>query len=225
MPMSKSIRARFDARASGYEDGRLAGWRRAQSELVIKRARLQTGAAVLDVGCATGWLLRRMAQRYSGIGGLGLDLSPRMIEIARERTRVEAIANLTFVAGDWMNIDAQLLLQANGIPAADLVCCVDTLHYLSDPAAALEKMFQVTGSGGRLLLLDRARDRSIWTWAWDLVHRAILRDTLRYYRSEELVALVAGAGFSEARVAAAVRRLFWKGKLATSLVLVSARRP
>ncbi len=221
----KSTRARFDARAKSYEDGRLGGWRRAQSELVLARARLHTGAAVLDVGCGTGWLLRRMAHRYSGIDGVGLDLSPRMIEIARERTRVEAVGNLAFVAGDWMHVDPRLLLQANGISAADLVCCVDALHYFSDPALALEKMFEVTASGGRLLLLDRARERSLATVVWDLVHRAILRDTRRYYRSQELLSMVAGAGFSDATLAASVRRLFWKGKLATSLALVSARRP
>ncbi len=225
MSSTASTRASFDAKAKSYESGRLAGWYKAQAELVVQHAQLHAGDAALDVGCGTGWLLRRMAQRFSGITGLGLDLSPRMIERARELARVEAIGRLSFVAGDWMDIDPQLLVQANGIQSVDLVCCVSTFHYFSDPAVALNKMFQVTGPGGRLLLLDRARNRSLFTLVWELLHRAVLRDIVRFYRVEELLALVEGAGYERAEAAASVHKLFWKGKLATSLVLVEARRP
>lgn len=225
MSTTQSTRAAFDAKAKSYEGGRLGGWYKAQAELVLERARLQAGNAVLDVGCGTGWLLRRMAHHYSGITGLGLDLSPRMVEVARERARVEAVGGLTFVAGDWMEIDPRLLIQANGMQSADLVCSVSTFHYFSDAAVALQKMCQVTSRGGRLLLLDRARERSLLTFLWELVHRVLLRDIVRFYRSDELVSLVEAAGFADARVAATVRKLFWKGKLATSLALVEARRP
>lgn len=225
MSSVESTRAAFDSRAKGYESGRLGAWYKAQGQLVIERARLQAGQAVLDVGCASGWLLRGLAHRYAGITGLGLDLSPKMVEIARERARVEAIGGLTFVAGDWMALDPVLLLQAHGIRAADLVCCVSTFHYFADPQVALDKMFQVTGSGGRLLLLDRARDRSPTTFAWELVHRFVLRDIARFYRSDQLLSLLEAAGYRDARVETTVRRLFWKGKLVTSLTLVSGRRP
>lgn len=225
MKSVESTRSAFDAKAKSYEDGRLGGWYKAQARLVLERARLHAGEAVLDVGCGTGWLLRRMARRYSGITGLGLDLSPRMIELARERARVEAVGELTFVTGDWTQIDPLLLIQANGIQSIDLVCCVSTFHYFPEPAAALEKMRRVTGPGGRLLLIERARERSLPTLLWALLHRMILRDIVGFYRSGELVELIEAAGFSDVRVDATVRRLFWKGKLATSLVLVSARRP
>lgn len=225
MTSTESTRAAFDAKAKSYEEGRLGGWYRAQGELVLDHSRLQAGSSVLDVGCGTGWLLRRMARRYAGITGLGVDLAPRMVEAARERARVEAVAGLSFVAGDWMRIDPRLLVEANSIESADLVCCVSAFHYFSDPALAIEKMFRVTSPGGRLLLLDRARDRSPTTLLWEAIHRLLLRDIVRFYRSEELVALVEGAGYGEARVAAEIRKFLWRGKLNTSLVLISATRP
>ncbi len=218
-------RNEFDAKAKGYEGGRLGRWYKAQGELVLDAAQLHSGDSALDVGCGTGWLLRRMARRYQGVRGLGLDLAPRMIELARERTRVEAISDLTFVAGDWLSLDPLLLVQAHDMPAVDLVSCVSTFHYFSDPARALRQMAEVTQPGGRLLLLDRSRDRSPITLLWDLVHRAILRDTVRFYSSAELLTLVRDAGYEEARVVRRVRRLFWKGKLSTSLALISAVRP
>ena len=224
MSTTESTRAAFDAKAKSYEDGRLGGWYKAQGEIVLERARLQAGHAVLDVGCGTGWLLRRMARRYAGTTGLGVDLAPRMAALARERARVEAVAGLTFVAGDWMEIDPLLLVQANGVQSVDLVCCVSAFHYFSDPAVALEKMWRVTQPGGRLLLLDRARENSLVTKIWGAVHRLLLRDIVRFYSSQELVSLVEGAGYGDARVAATVRKLFWRGKLHTSLALISARR-
>lgn len=214
----------FDGKANSYEGGRLGRWYKAQGELVLDRARLHAGDSVLDVGCGTGWMLRRMGRRYSRVRALGLDLSTKMVGIARERARVEAVDGLTFIAGDWMKIDPLLLLQANGIDAANLVCCVSAFHYFEDPALAMRKMFEVTRPGGRLLLLDRARDHSPTTLGWDLIHRALLRDTVRFYRSEELVSFALEAGYHKAGVVESVRRFLWKGKLNTSLALISAEK-
>lgn len=220
----ESVQAEFDSKARSYEAGRLADWYKAQAELVMKHARPRAGETVLDVGCASGWLLRQLMGRHSGVAGLGIDLSPAMIEAARERTRVEGISGLTFVTGDWMQIDPAPLLQAHGLRSTELVVCVSAFHYFSDPALALEKMYQAVGPGGRLLLLDRARDGSAMTMLWDLIHRVVLRDTARFYRADEMVALAEAAGFSDVRIAARVRKLFWKGKMATSLALVAGRR-
>lgn len=220
----RSQKEAFDAKAKSYEGGRLGGWYKAQGEMILERARLRSGQTVLDVGCASGWLLRQLGHRFSGITGLGVDLSARMVELARERTRVEAVPGLSYITADWMNADPRLLLEANGLHQADLVTCVSTFHYFSDPVAALSKMHQVTAPGGRLLLLDRARDSSPATWLWDFVHRVVLHDTERFYGSAELVEMAEAAGYKSARVVRVVKKLFWKGKLSTSLALVSAVR-
>ena len=221
---AESVQAEFDSKARSYETGHLADWYKAQAELVMSHARPHAGDTVLDIGCGSGWLLRQLMVRHSGVTGLGIDLSPRMIEAARERARVQGLSGLTFVAGDWMQIDPAPLLQAHGLRSTELVVCVSAFHYFSDPARALEKMYEAVGLGGRLLLLDRARDGSAMTMLWDLIHRIVLRDTARFYRADEMVALAEAAGFSNVRVVARVRKLFWKGKMATSLALVTGQR-
>lgn len=215
-------RSGFDARARTYESGRLADWYKAQGEMVLRRARPRAGDVVLDVGCGTGWLLRRMARARPGIVGFGLDASPAMIDTAREKARIEGIEGLTFVTGDWTRIDPRLLMQAHGHEEVDLVCCVSAFHYFREPEAALRKFHRVLAPGGRLLLLDRARDRSLLTAAWDAVHRVLLRDTVRFYRSGELIDMLRAAGFGRVEVVDRVRRMLWKGKLASSLALISA---
>ena len=55
---------------------------------VIKLMNLTGGESVLDVGCGTGTLTSMIAKKTNGKGNvLGVDLAPRMIEIARKKAR------------------------------------------------------------------------------------------------------------------------------------------
>ena len=55
--------------------------------------------AALDVGCGTGAFSRLLAERSDQV--IALDLSPRMIEIAR--ARAEHLPNITFQVADATN--------------------------------------------------------------------------------------------------------------------------
>jgi ubiquinone/menaquinone biosynthesis C-methylase UbiE len=96
----------------------------------------------LDIGCGTGAFSRLLAQRSERV--LGLDLSPRMIEIARERSR--ATPNVEYVVGD---------ATAWPFPAArfDCIASIATLHHL--PAeTTLARMRDALKPGGTLIVLD-----------------------------------------------------------------------
>jgi ubiquinone/menaquinone biosynthesis C-methylase UbiE len=61
----------------------------------IERARLQPGMRVLDVGCGTGRLTLRAAQRVQPAGSvLALDIQEKMLEAVRERAREQGLANV-----------------------------------------------------------------------------------------------------------------------------------
>src|SRR5439155_1631346 len=82
---------------------------------------------VLDVGCGTGYLLERLAGR--GFSGVGVDLSPRSVEHARERLRaVGADGRLRAEVGS-----------AYDPPEGpfDLITLTDVLEHLEDPRACL----------------------------------------------------------------------------------------
>ena len=99
-------------------------------------------ANALDIGCGTGAFSRLLADRSDRV--LGLDLSPHMIQVARERSR--QYSNIDFLVAD---------AAAWEFPAQQFDCVVSiaTLHHL--PAAEmLHKMGQALKMGGTLIILD-----------------------------------------------------------------------
>jgi hypothetical protein len=55
------------------------------------------------------------------------------------------------------------------------------------------------------------------------LHRHILRDGVRFYGAADLLQMLRTAGFLHAEVLMRLRRIAWKGKLVTSLAIVSAQ--
>ena len=109
----------------------------------IKMFRPSQGMNILDVGCGTGSHLE-LYQRYK-CNLYGLDLSPAMLEVARERL------------GETARLD---LCDATDMPYTDgkfdLVITMLTLHEMSPEtrSAVLEEMKRVLKDEGRLLLID-----------------------------------------------------------------------
>ena len=103
---------------------------------------LHPGERALDIGCGTGAFSRRLAERFDSV--LGLDLSPQMIRLARERSR--ACPNLEFRVADVL---------AEALPDAhfDAIVSIATLHHLSLPEI-LPRLARALKPGGVLAVLD-----------------------------------------------------------------------
>ncbi len=102
--------------------------------------------SVLDVGCATGRLLERLAQ--AGARKLaGSDLAPRIVEVARDRlARIDADADLR-------SADAETCLPW-ATHTFDVVTLTGVLHHFYRPAAALEEIERVLRPKGKLIIVD-----------------------------------------------------------------------
>ncbi|MEV6302166.1 methyltransferase domain-containing protein [Actinoplanes sp. NPDC051861] len=98
---------------------------------------------VLDVGVGTG---RNLPHYPAGTTVTGIDLSPAMLEYARQRA-----ANLGMTA-DLREGDAEHLPFAG--ESFDTVVCALSLCAIPDSRAAVAEMRRVLVPGGRLLLLD-----------------------------------------------------------------------
>jgi SAM-dependent methyltransferase len=99
-------------------------------------------ASVLEIGCGAGRLARAIAARGARV--TGLDASPEMIRLARDRTR--AGDRVELVCGDF----AALVLARE---AYDCVVSVTTLHHLpAEPA--LSRMKSLLQPGGVLVVHD-----------------------------------------------------------------------
>lgn len=97
------------------------------------------GARVLELGCATGSLLARLRPSH----GVGIDLSPRMIEIARERH-----PELQFEVGDIE--DAAVLDRLQG--PFDYIVLSDTIGLLDDIESALDRLHRLCTSQTRIVI-------------------------------------------------------------------------
>jgi len=218
-PHAAAIATEFDEKAARYESNRLAPWYKAQGSLVLAHLGSVRGP-VLDIGCGTGWFIRRLLAGNPAGRAIGVDLAPEMIAEARRRAAAEGLTGATFVTGDWESADTRAQVRQLLPSGATAVVCASTLHYFQEPVEALRSMARVLAPGGRLLLVERSRERSLLTALWDFLHRKVIRDHVRFHRERELLTFMSEAGFRETRVVARVRKWFWKRKLFTSLVLV-----
>jgi magnesium-protoporphyrin O-methyltransferase len=89
------------------------------------------GARVLDAGCGVGGLSAALAERGATV--VGIDISPNLLEVARDRTPSALKPQIRFEAGDMLD---------PSWGAFDYVVAMDSLiHYTpADIAAALAKL-------------------------------------------------------------------------------------
>lgn len=142
---SSKIQSDFDRIAALSDDG----WSHNSHyhPYLLKQA-ASSGADALEIGCGAGAFSRLLAGRFRRV--LALDLSPRMIELAKERS------------GEYPNIDFQVAdATTYDFPAGqfDCVATIATLHHLPlEPM--LSKMKCALKPGGTLLVLDLFRAES-----------------------------------------------------------------
>lgn len=105
----------------------------------------------LDVGCGTGVLADRLAQR--GLSMTGVDPSAGMLQVLREkRPRVEAV-----------EAPATALPFADG--SFDLVMCVAVMHHVAEPEAVrqtLAEMVRVARPSGSVVVWDHNPRNPYW---------------------------------------------------------------
>jgi ubiquinone/menaquinone biosynthesis C-methylase UbiE/Fe2+ or Zn2+ uptake regulation protein len=102
---------------------------------------------VVDLGTGSGRMLTLFARKAKCT--IGLDLSQRMLNIARANVAREGLDKVELRHGD---------IFSTRLPSgsADLVLVHQVLHYLSDPKAAVAEAARLVGPGGRLLIVDFA---------------------------------------------------------------------
>jgi arsenite methyltransferase len=105
---------------------------------------LQPGDRLLDLGCGSGWLARRLAAQLPNGCVVGVDVSDEMIR--RAQLASAGVANIQFSPGS-----------AEQIPAADnsftKVLSVESAYYWQDPQRGLREIFRVLQSGGSAWIL------------------------------------------------------------------------
>jgi ubiquinone/menaquinone biosynthesis C-methylase UbiE len=139
-PNESSIRSYYDEFAARYESKRRPnqpdGYHALLDDLEVDYAlRFGEGKDVLEVGCGTGLILERLAQRCRT--ARGVDLSEGMLEKARERGLDAKFGTATDLPFDSDSFD--------------VVCSFKVLAHVPEIGKALAEMVRVTRPGGHVL--------------------------------------------------------------------------
>ena len=148
---------------------------------------------VLDVACGPGILTCALAER--ALHATGIDVTPAMIERAKELQQERRLDNITWKIG-----------KAAPLPWPDaafsLVICRYAFHHMPDPAQILLEMKRVCQPGGRICVIDVALPgHRTQADAFNRMER--LRDPshVRALRTGEFLDLFAAAGLPQSDVA------------------------
>jgi ubiquinone/menaquinone biosynthesis C-methylase UbiE len=147
---AKQSRAVFDAAAEHFDDEEL-------SYLVLlgrrsaEHARLRPGEHVLDVACGSGSSALPAAEQVGPNGRvLGVDVSERLLALARAKAERARLDNVEFRLGDMRDLE---------LPAAsfDAVLLVFGVFFVPDMEALTRELWSLVKPGGRLVITVWAR--------------------------------------------------------------------
>jgi ArsR family transcriptional regulator len=106
---------------------------------------------VLDAGTGTGRMLELLAPFIKR--GVGIDQSPEMLALAREKLASAGALHCQVRRGDLYRLP---FADGDTEQGFDAVVFHQVLHYLDDPQAALREAVRVLKPGGRVLIADFA---------------------------------------------------------------------
>jgi ubiquinone/menaquinone biosynthesis C-methylase UbiE len=172
------------------------------AEYLIELASLGAEERVLDVGCGTGIVARRVAWRVGADGKVvGLDINESMLEVARK------VSSDIRPAIEWRKGDATDMPLPDG--AFDVVFCQQGWQFFPNRSAALGEMHRVLVPNGRLVLsvlrstehnpgyrlLAEALERHVGVDAGSM-----MRSPFSSLNTDELRDLITGAGFRDVKI-------------------------
>ncbi len=161
-----------------------------RADYVAARAGL-AGARVLDVGCGGGLLAEALARRGASV--TAIDLAPAMIQTAQLHAAESGLAI------DYRLQDAAALA-AQSPHAFDVVCCMEMLEHVADPAAFVRILAGLVRPGGAVFVSTLNRNAKAFLLAIvgaEYVLRLLPRGTHdyeRFIRPSELAAWARAAG-------------------------------
>jgi ubiquinone/menaquinone biosynthesis C-methylase UbiE len=179
-----TVRQHHDRLAEAY-DRRWSRYISQTLSFLITWASIPARAAVLDIGCGTGEFERLVLSEHPEQRMVGIDLSLKMLEIARQKC--QAYPNVAFCAAS-----------ASALPfpdySFDVIVSASALHYFDLPELSLREMRRVLKAGGSVVIADWCKDYLLCR-LFDIVLKLIEPPYQRCYTQTEFHRLLRAAQF------------------------------
>jgi ubiquinone/menaquinone biosynthesis C-methylase UbiE len=197
------------ARAAEHYDEKWAFYVEATTRETLRRLPMTSGARVLDVGCGTGELMRRLRAKYPHAVLAGLDPVAEMLAVARDKLSGNEDLRTGYAdALPW------------GAGSFDVVVSCNMFHYISHPVEALREMGRVLRPGGSLVLTDWCDDY-LACRVCNLYLRLTNRAFYKTYRQAECRQLLHAAGYRDVTIER--YKISWLWGLMTAVVKKEGR--
>ncbi len=142
---------------------------------------------LLDCGCGTGPMLTLLHQKYPDKHYTGIDLTPKMIEVAKKKN----LKGVKFVVGDCENLP----FAANSF---DAVICCESFHHYPNPQDFFDSVYRVLRPNGRLILRDMTMATAFGRWFCNKIEIPLInlkgKGDVHMYDRNEIQELCKNAG-------------------------------
>jgi ubiquinone/menaquinone biosynthesis C-methylase UbiE len=161
MSSTEKLQTEFDKAAATFSEKSPDSAKVFRNHAFLNKYLPAKGENALDIGCGLGDYVRYLARRSNHV--LGLDLSPEMIRIARERSA--GLSNVEFQVADVMKYD---------FPADHFDCVASfmTLHHMPLDAI-LGKIKSTMKPGGVLIVFDACEQTGLVNQLYALSYKLI----------------------------------------------------
>ena len=119
-----------------------------KTDVLIAALKFQPGDVVADIGCGSGYIARRVAEKVGAKGVVyGVDIQPEMLDVLAKRMALFHVENVRPILGE---------LTDPKVPAesCDAMILVDVYHEFDHPFEMTQGMLRGLKPGGRLIFVE-----------------------------------------------------------------------
>lgn len=143
--LEKNSIEEFSKWADNYDNPLTSITFRQTNAKIVKLLEPKQNSSLLDVGCGSGILIKFLLDANRGMKLFGLDITPKMVEVAKRKFSNDPSVEITLGSAVKMPYKDS---------SFDYVTCASSFHHHPDPVKSAKEMVRVLKPGGKLLILD-----------------------------------------------------------------------